>query len=121
MNESTTKRLPAAGPVTETGRHPEASADESVRDPRRELIQKFQSDAMQRQDALSANLGMINGDLMLMAYRLRQSIEKTMAKTDAATDRQFAQQAETYLKYVRQIDRLAQIDRQLQKETMPET
>lgn len=96
------------------------SIEDRLRGQRLELIQKFQEEALERQNPLAANLAVINGDLMTMAFRLKQSIEKTSVKSDSASFRQIAQQTEAYLKCVRQIDRFAQIDRLLSKHTEPE-
>jgi len=115
MNDNATKNPQAPNPATAN-----QAADQAARNERLELIRKFQADAMKRPDALSANLGVINSDLMRMLSRLSEALEKSMANTEPGADRHFAQQAETYLKFVRQIDRLAQLDRQLQKPSAPE-
>jgi len=110
MNDNATKNPQVPSPTTGN-----QATDQAARNERLELIRKFQADAMKRPDALSANLGVINSDLMRMLSRLSEALEKSMTNTEPGADRQFAHQAETYLKFVRQVDRLAQIDRQLQK------
>src|SRR5687768_3005403 len=86
-----------------------------TREERLGMIREFQSRALRRPDALSANLGLISGDLMLFALRIREAMEENLSGLPATPEglRQFERQAETYLKFVRQIDRLAQIERQL--------
>lgn len=81
-------------------------------DDRLALIRAFQAEAMRRAHPLAANLAVINGDLMQLVYRLRQTLDES--RTGSPTDfPQFAQQAELWLRLVRQVDRLAQLDRQL--------
>lgn len=83
---------------------------------RERLVAAYQTRALQRADPLTANLEVISGDLMQMLHRIRESMDKSFATTaDSAEDcRKFHQQAETYLKFVRQVDRLAQITRQVE-------
>jgi hypothetical protein len=90
-------------------------------DPRLALIQRFQAEAVQRPDALAANLAVINADLMLVVYGLRQALEKSVTRPDPSPEQQqqLARQATTYLAFVRQIDRLAQLDKQLLKAAEP--
>jgi hypothetical protein len=90
----------------------------SARDERLELIRTFQLQAMQRVDPLAANLAVINGDLMHFVYRLRQSLDQGL--TGSQPDSQhLARQAELLLRCVRQVDRLAQLDRQLAQAAEP--
>lgn len=73
---------------------------------------------MQRADPLAANLAVINGDLMHFVYRLRQTLDQGL--TGSHTDAQhLARQAELLLRCVRQVDRLAQLDRQLTQAAEP--
>lgn len=84
------------------------------RDQRLQLIGTFQARALQRSEPLAANLDVISGDLMLFAFRIREMMERDMASgllTEAACQK-FERQADTYLKFIRQVDRLAQIERQ---------
>jgi hypothetical protein len=82
---------------------------------RLELIRSFQAQALAQPDPLAANLQLLSGDLMLFAHRSRQMLEagSVGAGSGVAQQEQFTRQAELHLKFVRQIDRLAQITRQL--------
>jgi hypothetical protein len=87
-------------------------------DDRLALIRAFQAQAMTQANPLAANLAVINGDLMRMVYRLWQALDESL--TASPTDfPQFAQQAELLLRFVRQVDRLAQLDRQFAQAAEP--
>jgi hypothetical protein len=79
------------------------------------LIHSLQAQALAQPDPLTANLQVLSGDLMLFAHRSRQMLEagSVGAGSGVAQQEQFTRQAELHLKFVRQIDRLAQITRQL--------
>jgi hypothetical protein len=79
------------------------------------LVRAFQAQAARRPDPLAANLGVISGDLMGFAHALAAAVQADLAQgaTSAKGHRRFVQDAEVYLKVVRQIDRLAQLERQL--------
>ncbi len=81
---------------------------------RLDLIRSFQTQALTQPDPLAANLQLLSGDLMLFAHRSRQMLEASLEGTgDGAVQmEQFTRQAELHLKFVRQIDRLAQLTRQ---------
>lgn len=83
------------------------------------LIQALQCRALKRTDPLAANIEMFTGDLMQFAYQMRESLEETLVKGTASPQgsRQWERKVDTYLKVMRQIDRLTQIGRQL---TAPE-
>jgi hypothetical protein len=83
------------------------------REERLRLIRAFQTQAMKKSDPLAANLDVISGDLMLFAFRMREIMEKDMmgALTTERGFQQFERQSEVYLKFIRQLDRLAQIER----------
>jgi hypothetical protein len=82
---------------------------------RLDLVRAFQMQAMQRQDPLAANLGVISADLMGIAHGLAATVQAALASGPASAEgrQRFVQDAELYLKFVRQIDRLALIERQL--------
>jgi hypothetical protein len=70
---------------------------------------------MRRQDPLAANLGVITADLMGFAHALAAAVQGALAREPASAEarRRLGQDAEVYLKLVRQADRLVQLDRQL--------
>ncbi len=88
-----------------------------TRDERLGLIREFQNRALQQTDPLTANLELISGDLMLFAYKIRESMAKDLTDEAVTAEacRRFEQKAETYLKFVRQIDRLAFVQRQMSR------
>jgi len=114
----TTKGIPASGAAAPAGAK---ATDRATPGDRLGLIRALQEQALRRADPLAANLEVISGDLMLFAYRIRESVEANLAASLASADRceQFTKQAEMYLRFVRQIDRLAQIERQLARAPEP--
>jgi hypothetical protein len=88
-----------------------------TQDARIALLQKFRIEAVQRPDALAANLAVINADLMTLAHGLERKIEKHLLATERSAELHPRVLRETtiYLAVVRQIDRLTQIDGQLRK------
>jgi hypothetical protein len=90
---------------------PEAPAPEG----RLELIRAYQARAAGGPDPLAANLGVIAGDLMLLAYRQRQIAEANLAgpQDPALQAARFARDADRYLRFVAQLHRLTQLNRQL--------
>ena len=78
------------------------------------LVQAYQTEALARKDALAANLGVIAGDVMGFAHALAATVQASLARGLAAQETRTAALADTelYLKMVRQIDRLAQLERQ---------
>jgi hypothetical protein len=84
-------------------------------------IRELQARALTRPDPLAANLEVLAGDLMLFAYRMSQSLEESLAGAPgpAGPPPGFVQQAETYLKFVRQLDRLVAISRAASRPAVP--
>jgi hypothetical protein len=84
-------------------------------DQRLALVRAFQAQAMRRQDPRAANLGIISADLMGFAHGLAATVQANLAQRPASAEgrQRFIQDAEVYLKVVRQVNRLAQIERQL--------
>jgi hypothetical protein len=105
-----------AGPAAPADKTQNTSA--APPDERLELIRSFQTQALQRADPLAANLAVLNADLMQFAYRLRQSMEQSLSGSQADYA-ELARQTELYLRCVRQVDRLAHIDRQLAQPAKP--
>jgi hypothetical protein len=77
------------------------------------LVRAFQAEALARTDLLAANLGVLSGDLMGFAHQLAVAVQANLAQgaTSAAGRKRLFQDTEVYLKIVRQIDRLAQLER----------
>ena len=84
--------------------------NDKASDQREQLISAFQTQAMKQADPLRANLAVINGDLMQIAYRTRQALDKEWTKN---RDDLVAEKSEMILRRVRAIDRLARFDRDL--------
>src|SRR6478672_8296197 len=102
MNDSSS--APALAPT-----EPFAGVKERPPDDRLALIRAFQAEAMKRANPLAANLAVINGDLMQFVYRLRQALDESVISSPSDFP-QLAQRAELLLRFVRQVDRLAQLD-----------
>ena len=88
---------------------------------RLERVHALQCQALRHTDPLLASLEIMSGDLMLFAFRLREWMDENLAKGELSAEREqhFLRQADTYLKFVRQVDRLAQISRQQRQGPQP--
>ena len=104
-NNDPAAQPPKQSKASEAGPHP---------DQREELIQRYQAHAMNQLDPLRANLGVINADLMRLFYQSQESLHQDW-ENGFSDLRELAQQAERALKYARQIDRLARVDREFEK------
>jgi hypothetical protein len=96
--------LPAASPP------PEVTSQQ-----RQALVLALQNHALQRPDPLAANLGVLTGDLMGIAHSMANALSAAAGPESALGQAgAFALgRIETYLKVVRHIDRLLQVERQL--------
>jgi hypothetical protein len=75
-------------------------------------IRDFLDEALAKDNALEANLGAINSDLMVMAYQLRDAIDDALAEGSGALDdfRNLVPALGSYLGIIKQIDRFAQLE-----------
>ena len=80
---------------------------------RSQLIEKFREQALQKASVFGANLAVINSDLMVFAQGNAESVSPPAAGSPEALQR-FERQANLQLRIVRQIDRLARMDEQLE-------
>ena len=85
-------------------------------DEREQLIGAYQAQALKQPDPLRANLGVLAGDLMVVAYRARQCLDKVWAKNGPDRDYQLAHQAESILRFTRALGGLLRLQ---EKETEP--
>jgi hypothetical protein len=85
-----------------------------TREQRRALVRALQARAAGRPDPLAANLGVITADLIGIAHDLAAAVQADLAQGPGPAEgrQRLARDAELYLKFVRQIDRLAQLERQ---------
>lgn len=81
------------------------------------LVRAFQAQALDRANPLLANLGILSADLMGFSHLLAASVQTNLEQLPSSAQgrKDLFQNAELFLKFVRQIDRLAQIERQLEK------
>jgi hypothetical protein len=87
---------------------------------RLERVHEFQCQALQNPDPLMASLEIMTGDLIQFAFRIRERMTDNLSAGDNAVEQeQFLRQADTYLKFVRQVDRLAHLGRQQPKTAKP--
>jgi hypothetical protein len=84
------------------------------REQRLALVRALQAQALRQEDPLAANLGVLSADLMGFAHTLAATVQASLAEGAASAEgrQRFGQDAELYLKFIRQIDRLAQLERQ---------
>jgi hypothetical protein len=82
-----------------------------TREQRLALVRGYQAEALRRQDPLAANLGVLSGDLVGLAHGFAELVKEGLAQGPAADRQRLYRDAELHLKYVRQIDRLAQMER----------
>jgi hypothetical protein len=82
-------------------------------DPRLERIEDLLREALGRPDPLDANLGALTSDLLAIAYRQKQAMDaRAAAGAGPKSPRAQAADLDAYLKTVRQLDRLVQLQRQ---------
>jgi hypothetical protein len=87
---------------------------------RADLIRGLQTQAMERkQDPLAASVELLCGDLMVFAFRVRKEMDEESRNipVNPASFKAFEKRAELLLRIARQIDRFAQIRRQLSSES----
>ena len=100
---------------TTTDTNNNSSPDPVGSDPhfRTRLARAYQAQAARRLDLLAANLGMLAGDLMLLAHMMGEQVQAALVDGGAspAADSRLARTIETYLRFVRQVDRFAQLER----------
>jgi hypothetical protein len=78
---------------------------------RRRLVGALQAQALTRDNPLAANLGVLTGDLMLLAHGLAEQA-RAAADPPPGDRRHPPPDVDTFLKVLRQVDRLAQVTRQ---------
>lgn len=85
------------------------------REERLARIQAYQTRALENPNPHLANIELFDGDTMLLALLLRESMDKELVEGTATAEasRRFAQRSELFLKCIRQIDRNARVKRQL--------
>jgi hypothetical protein len=79
---------------------------------RLQRIMEYVNEAAEKRDALGLTLGAVNGDLLLMAWRLRQELDDFLHRpSESAEELLLAQSVfDHFLRVARQIDRFAQLD-----------
>jgi hypothetical protein len=85
------------------------------------LIRELQARALTLRDPLRGNLEVLAGDLMRFVYRLSLSMEESLAgpPDPGGPPPPFARQTETYLKLLRQLDRLVAVSRSVARPAAP--
>lgn len=118
MSSSKTPVLTGGTPSPEVARTTDAQAEPvapGIASKRLARIHEYLVDALEQVDALQANLGAASSDLMLLGFRMKDAIETALrdASNPLGQFNELMPAIESYLKVVRQIDRLAQLDRRL--------
>jgi hypothetical protein len=87
----------------------------SRRNRRLQRIRDYRQQALGQKDALTANLGAVASDLMLLQYRLSQALNGALAQTDSVMEdfAEWSPALQACLQLTRQIDRLANLDQRL--------
>jgi hypothetical protein len=80
-----------------------------TRQERNRLAHAYQAQALRQNDLLIANVGVLAGDLILLAHVAGERARAALAGGGP----QFGQAADLYLKFLRQIDRFAQLERRV--------
>jgi hypothetical protein len=117
-----TEKNDTASPLRRTSEEsPTPNRQEPSTEGREVLVQSLRNHAITRRDPLAANLEMISADLMLVAHRQKEILEANLAaqRDPARQQEQFASDAERYLKFVRQIERLTRCTRELGRSASP--
>ena len=85
-----------------------------TREDRTRLAEAYQARALRRPDLLAANLGVLAGDLLLLAHAVGDRARASAAGAAApGGGPRLAPTAELFLRLVRQIDRLAHLEHQM--------
>jgi hypothetical protein len=91
---------------------PTAKADDAQgRDVRMQRLTDHMADSLAKDDPFAANLGAVNGDLMLIEYRMRQSLDVLLKEAPRSPEEFQAAMpgVDAYLRVVKQIDRFSQL------------
>jgi len=88
---------------------------------RRALVHRFQAAALEEPDLLRANLGVLNGDLLLLGQSLSQWLATKMEPTKKSLPRSCRRGIELVVKLARQNERFGQIDMQARRARTAET
>lgn len=85
-------------------------------DVRVQRIADYAADSLAKDNALEANLGVVNADLMLIAFRFRDVLEDVLQQPTEtlAQMAEFMPGVDGYLKVVKQVDRFSQLAIKLQ-------
>lgn len=85
--------------------------DDEASDVRTRRLAEYMASSLTEDDPLAANLGAVNGDLMLLAYRMRQALDGLFDEPpESVQELQAAMPGlEGYLKVTKQIDRFSQL------------
>ena len=86
--------------------------DRGGADVRLQRILDYVKEASEKRDALDATLGAVNGDLLLIARRLKQELDDFLHRpSESAEELLLAQSVfDQHLRVAKQIDRFAQLD-----------
>ena len=81
-------------------------------DVRLQRIMDYVKEASEKRDALDATLGAVNGDLLLIARRLRQELDDFLNRPSESAEELLLAQSffDQHLRVAKQIDRFAQLD-----------
>jgi hypothetical protein len=111
MSEKPPGPTPASTPARPVGAPP----GEPCRSQRLKRIRDYRQEALGNPDALQANLGAINSDLMRIAYRLMRATDRALGQCPQPLEDfpSLLPAIETCSQLARQIDRLAQLDARL--------
>jgi hypothetical protein len=86
--------------------------------PRMQRIADYLAACLSNANALEANLGIVNSDLLLIAFRLKQTIDQAQesgAKSLEELD-YLLPAIETYLQITKQIDRFSRLELKLKRD-----
>jgi hypothetical protein len=83
---------------------------------REQRIADYVAESLAKDDALEANLGILNADLMLIAHRFRHALDEALQQPPEtlAEMAEFMPGIDGYLRVVKQIDRFSQLALKLQ-------
>lgn len=91
------------------------SSSPGMVDARLQRIMEYLDEALNKKNPLEANLGAANSDLLLIGYRLKNTIDMALADPPEGLSQveELMPAINTYLRIIKQIERLAQLDRRL--------
>ena len=116
MIAATTTEMETNGKAVCPGADAPTAESQDTRRLRLKRVRQYLAESLAKPDALQANLGAAVGDLMEIAYRLKEAIDAVLQKEGGSLEQfdRLMPAIDKYLRLTRQADRFARLGRQLE-------